>query len=108
MLNQLGYRLGVIRIQTDPDAGADKNFLSAGQRKRLLKTLYKSQCDFHRSLRIIHLFQNHQKLITSEASQTIFLTQPAAEALGNYGKQFIANRMSETIVDRLEMIQIDK
>ena len=62
----------------------------------------------HRLLLVIQLGQQDHIFVTAHASEGVFVAYFTAQALGNLHQHFIAHRMAEGVVNRLELIQINK
>ena len=56
----------------------------------------------------LKLRQQQNKLVTTQTGGRIFLAQAFSQAIGNLLQQRITDRMTQGIVDRLEIIQIEK
>jgi len=106
LLQQVGVIGGVVGENTDADAGADGDFVVPN----LKRSSQNIQQTLGNSVRVFpgaDVGQNHRELVASEAGEGIRLANPGAQTGRNLNQKEIADRVTETVVDQLETIQID-
>ena len=64
--------------------------------------------DDARILRLVQFAQDDRKLVAAQAAHCIAGTYGRVEACGNLAQQFIADAVPQSVVHRLEAIQIDE
>ena len=57
--------------------------------------------------RLLHLGHDDGELVAAQTGNRVGLSGAAAQAVGDQFQQFVADRMSERIVDALELIEIE-
>ena len=58
-------------------------------------------------VRIVEIAEHGDELVSAEASEGIVLLHRGLHAMGNGGEEFVADRVAVTIVDRLEVVEIE-
>ena len=100
------------RVQGDADTGADRQLMAVDQATAVqaAQQFLAHCCGLlgNRLRFMAQRFEQHHELVTAETRQGIFSAQLTSQACGHFDQKGIANQMTEAIVDRLEVIQIDE
>ncbi len=89
------------------DAETRKN-LSAVQGKRRGNFFFDAFRKFNRIFDIGKFIQNKSKFIAAESRHQIFFPNGSCQTFGNVKNKPVADRMSETVVDSFETVDVEK
>ena len=109
-VGMLHQRLGVpavLRVQADADAGGNMQRVIADDQH-----LFQRLDDFFRHVRgglaIPQIFQQDHELVAAQTGECILFAQQHPDAPGHGLQHGIADGVAETVVDRLEPVQVDE
>ncbi len=91
--------------QRDSDAHGKKNFMPA-QKKRIGKHLMNLVRNQVGASDVLDVFQQDSEFVAPEMSRRVCISQAAFQLFAQFDQQLISHRMSETVVDSLEVIDI--
>ena len=100
--------LSVVRIEADPDAGLRIDFVAAGQAEGNSQGVEQFLGDGGRLLWFVETLEQQHELVAAEATERILAPQPRPQSPRHAGKKLVTSGMAETVVDRLEVVQIDE
>ena len=80
----------------------------APQAKRSCQRLPHAQCRRASIFLGFHPFPQQHELVAAKTNRQIRVLLASAQALGNSGKQLVANEMAEVVVHYLELIEIQE
>src|ERR1039458_4034175 len=84
------------------------SLLVRSELERMLERLEQALGDQLRSCRQRELLGDHDELVAAEAPQRIGVAYHALEPRGDRAQEFVADTVTERVVDRLEVVEIDE
>ena len=100
--------LAILRVQADADAGAHIHLLAAFEREGLPQALEDGGRHLAGLLRVAQVFEHEDELVATESAQGVFLAHALAQALGHLLEQAVARCVPQTVVDGLEVVEVDE
>ena len=77
--------------------------LCTGSAKTLERALGQHEC-----FRLVGAFQQDDELVTAESSHGVAVAHACAQPFGNGAQQFVTGGVTEAVVERLEVVDVDK
>ncbi|MNN05988.1 hypothetical protein D3C81_1187670 [compost metagenome] len=106
--DQLGHFLAVVGEQADADAGANEQLMATAGAERLLQEVDQILRHRRRLFGMVDGLQHQQELVAAQAGEHVLGADALAQSAGDQHQQLVPDRMTETVVDPLETIQIEE
>ena len=103
-LEQLFGLIAVTGRHRDADRGADHHGMAVEQ-IGIGNGLEQAFCEAHRVLGARQPILDNSELVRIEPRQRVFVAQGRAQPLGDAAQELVADRMSQRVVDRLEIVE---